>query len=78
MSEIAPASGLVGLLIQGGAVAIALVALWVIYKMNGQMSETLRQIASDHRATIDRNTDAWLKNTDVVASLKETINRINK
>jgi len=63
----------ISILVQGGAVGIALVCLFIIYKMNMAQTNTLNQIADDHRKTIDRNTDAWLQNTEVLSKINERI-----
>lgn len=60
-------------LTQAGAVGIALACLWIIYKMNSNQNDTFKNITDDHRLTIDRNTDAWNKNTEVLAKLSEKI-----
>jgi hypothetical protein len=76
-------------LIQGGAVAIALAALYVIYRMqNGQSRALLTQmdeqrkafglITEAHRLALERNTDAWVKNTEAIAGLNVRISGIRK
>jgi len=52
-------SGLIGVLIQGGAVAIALVAVYLMYSL-----------ASEH---IAKNTEAWNNNASVISELKGAI-----
>lgn len=75
---------LLSILVQGGAVSIALVALWVIYKMqNGQRQsfedqmklnrDTFSQIAKDQQTVVDRNTEAWIENTRATTSLAEKL-----
>ncbi len=75
-----PETGILQILVNGGLASIALTSLWIIYKMNQLqnennklVTETLKEIARDHRDTIDRNTDAWNKNTEVLAKLNERI-----
>ncbi len=65
----------VGFLTQAGAVGIALACLWIIYKMNSNQNDTFKSITDDHRQTIDRNTDAWNKNTEVLSQLSERIKK---
>jgi hypothetical protein len=60
-------------IIQGGAVGLAAFSLWIIYKITNAQQATLIKIAEDHRQTIDRNTNAWLRNTEAVAKLQESI-----
>lgn len=73
-------STFISVLVQGGAVGVALAALYIVYQQNknvGQMytslTNTLEKIAEDHRTTIDRNTDAWTDNTKALAELRETL-----
>jgi hypothetical protein len=77
------------ILVQGGAVSIALLAIWVIYKMqNGQSRSMLTQmdeqrkafgvITEAHRLALERNTDAWVKNTEAIATLTEKMSGIRK
>lgn len=51
-------------LIQGGAVGIALVCLWVIYKLVTNHDKHLQGL-------VDRNTDAWIKNTQALTKLTD-------
>ncbi len=67
-------------LIQGGAVGLALALTYVVYQQNKNQTRnnemlngTLLTIAEGHRKTIDRNTDAWIQNTQVLARLNERI-----
>lgn len=66
----------ISILIQGGAVGISLGLMYILYKQNQSISRnnelltaTLQKIAEDHRMTIDRNTDAWRANTNVLAQI---------
>lgn len=70
----------VQILVQGGAVGISLVCLYIIYyfskttaENNRLLTETLQKIADDHRQTIERNTNAWNQNTRLLARLSEKI-----
>jgi len=65
----------VGVLVQAGAVGIALVTLWILYKTNTANNGQLAKI-------IDRNTESNVQlheviggHTEVVRSLKETMER---
>ena len=53
-------------IIQGGAVGLTLVALWIIYKL-----------ATNHDAhmldALDRNTNAWSENTKALQKLVDVI-----
>jgi hypothetical protein len=71
---------IVGILIQAGAVGISLALVWIVYKQNQNQTKTnellvntLMKIADDGRETIDRNTDAWRDNTNMLAKLNERI-----
>jgi hypothetical protein len=66
-------SNIVAILIQGGSVGVALVSLWLVYKMNQGQQETTRTIADANRLAIERNTDAWIKNTEALTKLSERI-----
>lgn len=70
----------VNVLIQAGAVGISLALIWIVYKQNQNQTKTnellvntLMKIADDGRETIDRNTDAWRDNTNMLAKLNERI-----
>lgn len=71
---------LVPALINGGAVGLSLALIYVVYQQNKSqernnalLNSTLLTISEEHRKTIDRNTDAWLQNTQVLAILNERI-----
>lgn len=61
-------ASLVEILIQGGAVAIALAALWIIYRLVSNHDKHLRDV-------VDRNTDAWVKTADALARLCEKLKK---
>ena len=54
------------LIIQGGAVGISLVALWIIYKLSTNHSKHL----SD---ALDRNSESWVKNAEALGKLTEKL-----
>jgi hypothetical protein len=66
-------STIVSVLIQGGSVGVALACLWLVYKMNQGQQDTTKTIAESNRSVIERNTDAWLKNTEALTKLSERI-----
>jgi hypothetical protein len=70
----------IGILVQAGAVGICLALCYVVYKqndnatnMNTLLADTLTKIADQHQATIDRNTEAWKENTQMLARINERI-----
>lgn len=66
-----PDFNLVQVLIQGGAVGIALVALWVIYKLVSNHDEHLQKV-------VERNSDAWIDNTKALTKLVSTLELSHK
>lgn len=65
-----------GVLVQAGAVGISLALIWIIYQQNksiaatnAKLTDVMQKISEDHRATIERNTDAWSKNTEALSKL---------
>lgn len=59
---------LVQALIQGGAVGLTLVCLWIIYKLVSNHDSHLLD-------ALHRNSDAWHKNTEALTALKEGLKR---
>lgn len=59
---------LVQLLIQGGAVGISLLLIWVVYKL-----------VTNHDAhllnALERNTDSWNKNTEALTRLSDKLGK---
>lgn len=58
-------------IIQGGGVLIALVLAWIIYKL-------LTNHSIHFEKTIDRNTDAWVKNAEALSKLSTTLELTHK
>lgn len=67
-----PNEGTVALLIQAGAVGIALALIGLLYFVIKMM----REIQREHRAALERNTDAWVKNTEALTSLSQNLPHI--
>ena len=58
-------------LIQGGAVGIALSCLWIIYKLVTNHDAHLQTV-------VNRNTDAWIKNSSTNQKLIDVIERFHE
>jgi uncharacterized phage-like protein YoqJ len=56
------------LLVQAGAVGIALALIWVVYKLVTNHDNHLLD-------ALERNTDAWVKNSAAISKLTEKIDR---
>lgn len=59
-----PETDLIATIVQGGAVGIALVCLFLIYKF-------VTNHGHDWKDAVDRNTEAWGKNAEVTAKLQQ-------
>lgn len=78
-------TGFISILVQGGAVGLALSLTYVVYQQNKNQTEnnkmlntTLLTIAEGHRKTIERNTDAWVKNTEATITNTQVINQLKE
>ena len=69
-----PTEAMIQLLIQGGAVGIALALIGLVWQQN----RLIRSITKDHKEAIERNSDAWVKNAEATAALKESLPHICK
>lgn len=61
--------------VQAGAVGIALVALYIIYKMATNHTKHIEASTDLFTKAMDRNTDAWVKNAEALARLIERLTR---
>lgn len=66
-------SNIIQIIVQAGSVGVALVALYIIYKLQTAYMEAHNKIADAHRVSLDRNTESWLKNTEALTKLNEKI-----
>lgn len=66
---------IVQVLVQGGAVGLALGSLYVIYKMATNHTKHIEESTNRFTQAMDRNTDGWIKNAEAMASLKERLDR---
>ena len=62
-------------LIQGGAVGIALLSLWIIYKMSVNHTKHIEDATDRFTQAMDRNSDAWVKNAEALGKLSEQMDR---
>lgn len=61
------------ILIQGGAVSLALVSLWVIYKLVTNHDNHMLEAFNKNLEALDKNTEAWLKNAEALTRLTDKL-----
>lgn len=63
------------ILVQGGAVGIALASLGIIYKMATNHTKHIEDSTQRFIEAMDRNSGAWIENAKALTSLKDIINK---
>lgn len=58
----------ISVLVQGGAVGLCVLLIWVVYKLVSNHDEHLQ-------AVVQRNTDAWVDNTRALQRLSDKLEK---
>lgn len=61
-------ANIIQILIQGGAVGISLVLIWVVYKLVSNHDEHLQSV-------VNKNTDAWVENAKALTKLTDKLDQ---